>query len=137
MEFVKFYGEHLNPLELVQCADLGILPSFFPGESCPSTIIEYLGSGKPVVSTVLGEIPNMIKFNDETAGILIELDKESKTPKIDSLAEAILLLVNNTDLYLSKSEVALKAFEKFEIVKSSNLYFDIYQCAILNYERKN
>lgn len=137
LEFVNFYGEHLNPLELVQCADIGILPSFFPGESCPSTIIEYLASGKPVVSTVLGEIPNMIKFNDETAGILIDLDEETKAPKIESLTEAILLLVNDTDFYLRKSQIAVKAFEKFEIAKSSNLYFDIYQNAILNYERKN
>jgi glycosyltransferase involved in cell wall biosynthesis len=137
LDFVKFYGEHLKPIELVQCADIGILPSFFHGESCPSTIIEYLAVGKPIVSTVLGEIPNMIKFNDETAGILVELDAETKTPKVESLSESIFLLVSNTDLYLRKSEIALKAFEKFEIAKSSNLYLEVYKNAILNYERKN
>ncbi len=125
---IHFLGEQLNPIEWVQIADIGILPTYFPGESCPSTIVEYLACKLPVISTEIGEIPNMIENNGKSGGILIPLDENGK-PSLDSLSKALLDLYSNPDLRKDLGSTAFQAFAKFDIAIAAKEYMKIFETA--------
>lgn len=128
---IHFLGEQMNPIEWVRIADIGILPTYFPGESCPSTIVEYMACGLPVISTNIGEIPNMITNNKERGGILINL-VENGMPSLVELKNAIDLLFSDSLKRTTIGATALRAFEKFNINNAAKAYMKVYQQAIEN-----
>jgi glycosyltransferase involved in cell wall biosynthesis len=129
---IHFLGEQMNPIEWIQIADIGILPSYFQGESCPSTIVEYLACGIPVVSTNIGEIPNMIRFNNELGGVLFDLTSNGQ-PSVSEIKDALKQLYSDTNIRTEMGNVGLKAFEKFDIKNAARKYMNVYQKAIENY----
>ncbi len=129
---IHFLGEQMNPIEWVQIADIGILPTYFPGESCPSTIVEYIACGIPVVSTNIGEIPNMIRFNNELGGVLFDLTSNGQ-PSVSEIKDALKQLYSDTNMRTKMGNVGLKAFEKFDIKNAASKYMNVYQKAIENY----
>ncbi len=126
---IHFLGEQLNPIKWVQVADIGILPSYFPGESCPSTIVEYLACKLPVISTEIGEIPNMIEHNGKSGGILIPIDENGK-PSVNSLSKALFDLYSNPDLREDLGSTAFQAFAKFDIAIAAKEYIKIFETAL-------
>ncbi len=128
---IHFLGEQMNPIEWVQIADIGILPTYFPGESCPSTIIEYLACGLPIVSTNIGEIPNMIRCNNEKGGIILGLTSNGQ-PSVSEIKDALKLLYSDTNIRTEIGKVGLNAFEKFNIKHAAHSYLKVYQQAIEN-----
>jgi len=64
-------------------------PSRFVSESMPSTVIEYLACGKPVIATTMGSIPEMITYDGREAGLLIQHDLKQES-FVDALREAML-----------------------------------------------
>ena len=130
-DYIHFLGEQLNPIEWVKIADIGILPSYFPGESCPSTIIEYLACKLPVVSTRIGEIPIMIEHKGKSGGILIPLNENGK-PSVDSLSKALHELYSNPDLRKDLGSTAFQAFAKFDIGIAATEYIKIFETALAN-----
>ena len=129
---IHFLGEQMNPIEWVQIADIGILPTYFPGESCPSTIVEYMACGIPVVSTNIGEIPNMIRFNNELGGVLFDLTSNGQ-PNVSEIKDALKQLYSDKNIRTEMGNVGLKAFEKFDIKNAAYSYMKVYQQAIENY----
>jgi len=86
-------------------ADAFLLPSFVEG--MPMAIIEAMQQGVPVVSTLVGGIPEML--DDGKSGLLI------RPGSPDEITEAVLLLQNDSELRKRLSQAAKKAFdEKFE-----------------------
>ncbi len=128
---IHFLGEQMNPIEWVQIADIGILPTYFPGESCPSTIVEYMACGIPIVSTNIGEIPNMIRFNNELGGMLFDLTSNGK-PSVSEVKDALKQLYSDTNIRIEMGKIGLKAFEKFNIKNATYSYMKVYQQAIEN-----
>ncbi len=65
---VKFIGEikHEDACKWYNASDVYCLPSLWEG--CPNTIIESLACGTPVVSTLVGGIPDLV---DKKTGILV------------------------------------------------------------------
>ena len=126
---IHFLGEQMNPIEWVQIADIGILPTYFPGESCPSTIVEYLACKIPVISTPIGEIPNMIQFNGKSGGILTPLSINGK-PSVSEISDVLKILYNNAELRTEYGEVAFNAFQKFDIALAAKEYMNVYSKAI-------
>ena len=70
---VHLYGHVDNLRDYIAVCDIGILPSFFVGESMPLVLLEMMGLGKPVVATDVGEIPDMIGTGNDAGGILVPL----------------------------------------------------------------
>jgi glycosyltransferase involved in cell wall biosynthesis len=69
----------------IMAADIFVSPSFF--ETFPSTILEALACGKPVIATRVGGVPEII--NDGVTGFLVDPRNAKK------LSEKILYLLEN------------------------------------------
>lgn len=126
-ENILFLGVVRDPLPYIQLFDVGILPSYFPSESCPSTIAEYLTCSKPVISTNAGEIPNMISVGSAKAGIIIEKNDRDGLPDYRAFADAILLYLSDNERLEYDSKKAAIAAEKFDIEIAANEYDLIYK----------
>lgn len=79
--WVTFHGmqSHVHPY--LHDADIFILPSIYEGN--PMTIIEAMGTGLPIVATVVGGIPDMLR-NGET-GLLVPCETEAICRACDTL----------------------------------------------------
>jgi glycosyltransferase involved in cell wall biosynthesis len=124
-EYIHFIGMSDEVLEWTQMFDVGLLPSFYKSESHPLVVMGYLLAGKPVITTSLGNIPEMIDSNGNKAGYLLKL-QENGRPSSDEIAKYIKAYIENNDLYKNHSELALKAFEKFNMKNIANKYVDIF-----------
>lgn len=111
---VHFIGYSSEPNYWIEGFDVGLLPTYFPGESLPNSIIEYLSLGKPVIATEVGGILEMITHQEQQAGIIIKLNLEGKAD-VDLLVKAMLRYVNDPVLLGQHSYSAKQAFEKFKI----------------------
>lgn len=121
---VHFVGYSANPNYWIECFDVGVLPTYFDGESLPYSIIEYFSFGKPAIATEMGGISEMMTHNAQTAGFTIK--KQAGKADVSSIAHAMLQYINNPSLLKQHSLIAKQAFEKFKIencVKSYELFF--------------
>ena len=81
-----------------------VLPSICL-DACPTTVLEAMASGRPVVATTTGGIVDMIV--DEENGLLVPPGDEHK------LAEAIARLLNDADLRLRLAAGAQERVQRF------------------------
>ncbi|MEM9010553.1 MAG: glycosyltransferase [Pseudomonadota bacterium] len=70
---VVLTGHVGDPAPYFATADIGLLPTRFAGESQPLALIEMMAHGLPVLSTDVGEIPDLIGTGSEAAGRVIPL----------------------------------------------------------------
>lgn len=130
LDYVIFGGQSMNPIEWVDMFDAGVLPSYFHGESCPNSVVEYLSKGKPVIATNIGEVENMISYDGKLAGKLFSKDALNGQPDPQAMADIIEEFIDNNKLVEQFSEIAPNAFQKFNISKSANEYNAVYEKAI-------
>ena len=103
------YGK--DKVEALYKSDIFVLPSF--NECFPLAILEAMQAGKPIVSTKVGGIPDIIK--DGIEGFLVEPNNTQK------LTEVLKLLINDEALRLKLGEGARNKFianytlEQFQI----------------------
>jgi L-malate glycosyltransferase len=122
---IIFGGFTSSPLEIVAKLDVGLLPSYYTSESLPTTIIEYLALGKPVIATAAGEIPLMLDVEGASpAGILIPVCDPAKM--VEPLFAAMSKLMLDDILYDQLSANCHKAFEKFSMNNCVDSYLDVY-----------
>jgi len=123
---IIFAGNTNNPLGWIHHFDVGMLPTYYPAESLPNTIIEYLAMGKPVIATDWAEIPNMIGSikGKGKAGILIPLN--NKKPDIEALTKAMINLIENKNFYRQLTENTKFAFEKFSMQRCAEKYLKVF-----------
>ena len=92
-----------NPWPYVKSADYFVLPS--KSESYPLTIGEVMGLHKPIISTNVGGIPEMI--DDGKDGILVNFDE-------DEIFEAMKKFLTEPELVKKITEGTESADEKFD-----------------------
>lgn len=81
-QYVTFWGSRKDVSDLLQCNDIFILPSL--DEGLPIAILEAMRQGLPIVSTMVGGIPEMIEegvngvfvkpSTEEVKSVLMNLD---------------------------------------------------------------
>lgn len=125
---IKFYGHSANPAEVISGCHIGLLPSYFAAESYPSSVIEYLVCGKPVIATDIGEIGSMIAYDSGRAGQLIPLGASGRAD-IQALKQAILRYIRLPGVLEADSRLAQEAAKKFSMTKVVATYENIFrQC---------
>jgi glycosyltransferase involved in cell wall biosynthesis len=79
---VHLMGQVSNLQDYLAVADIGLLPSYFVGESLPLVLLEMMAKGLPVLTSTIGEIPGIVGTGDDAAGLMVALQGEG----IDSAA---------------------------------------------------
>jgi len=72
-DHVRLVGQVANLQDYFRIADIGLLPSYFIGESLPLVLLEMMARSLPLVATEIGEIPWMLGDGDDAAGLLVAL----------------------------------------------------------------
>lgn len=126
-DFVHLTGFKSNVRDYLTASDIGLLPSEFLGESFPLMIIDSLFSGRPVVTSNLGESAEMLKTSTgELAGVVFDLDEKNKVP-IETLAEILSTLANDDEEYKKISARVPNAAKKFFIESVAEKYIEVYK----------
>jgi glycosyltransferase involved in cell wall biosynthesis len=113
---VTFRGDHprariAGPLrradvaEVIAAHDALVFPSWYEGEGMPGSVIEAMQSGLPVIATRWRSLPELVQH--ERNGLLVP-------PRdVDALADAMLRLTRDSELYASLAHEALRTGERF------------------------
>ncbi|MCI0557585.1 MAG: glycosyltransferase [Nitrososphaera sp.] len=115
---VKFLGFREDVPALLQTMDIFILPSI--SEGLPLSALEAMASGKPVVASNVGGIPEVVK--DGVTGYLVS----PKDP--EALADKILLLLRHPELAVDLGRSGRKRVEdSFSLEKMVERYQSLYE----------
>jgi len=124
-DYVHFMGLVSNVREYFAMSDVGILPSRFLGESYPLVIIECFFAGKPMIASDIGEVKNqMLDENGDLAGILLTL--KDGLIDVNEIAQSILKLSEDSEVYHLLASRVKSARKKFDITEIAKQYFNIY-----------
>ena len=121
---IKFLGYKKDVIAIVKAAHVGILPTYYIAESLPNTIIEYLFCGKPVITTNIGAIKEMILSEQQLAGSCVDLINDKV--QVDLITIAIEKYLIDPVLVEKHSAIALKAAEKFTMKKCIEDYLKVF-----------
>jgi len=117
-DIVLFHGFKDNVMEYIYMSDICIFTS--RSEAFPRTILEYMAFQKPIVSTNISGVPEMIKHNEN--GLLCDAD-DSK-----SFFQNLKLLIENKELQDQFSKKAnstyTEVFSKESQIKTALNIFD-------------
>jgi glycosyltransferase involved in cell wall biosynthesis len=105
--------------EIIRNADILCLPTYYPEEAFPISILEAMSFGKLVISTNRAAIPDMLTAADGSpCGILIQ----EKQP--ESIAEAIIRCYDHPQY---AKNLCIKAFEKVKTKYQNSIVFQLYE----------
>ncbi len=125
---IIFYGLHPNPVQLTQLADVGLLPTYFPIESLPNVIIDYLRCGLPVIATAIGEIPEMLRAADgQPAGTVLPLLPGNTGVSATLLAEAMAHYLTDAAFYQQQAARVREVRGKFDIRTCVRRYTEVFE----------
>jgi glycosyltransferase involved in cell wall biosynthesis len=125
-EFIHLLGYKADLDNYIASSQLGLLPSYFKGESFPLVLIEFFMAGIPVIATDIGEIAKMIRIDDgKIGGSLIGLKNDKVDP--DELAEAMEKMITNRDFYEDCVAVVHRLKTRFDIDNIAQQYLAIFE----------
>lgn len=124
--YVHLLGFKANLDDYLASSQLGLLPSYFKGESFPLVLIECFMAEIPVIATRIGEIERMITTDDQRiGGALIDLHDGKVNP--NELADAIEIMVLDRDCYDRSVEAVRLLKKRFDINTVAKQYISVYQ----------
>jgi len=100
---IIFTGERVDALSILPLFDVFVMTSY--KEGMPMVLLEAMAMRKPIVSTAVGGIPEIVK--DGENGFLIY----SRNP--ETLAKKILTLLKNQDLRISMGNAGFKLYNQY------------------------
>lgn len=108
--------------------DVFVLPTKW--DSQPLVIIEALFSHIPIISTNIGEIPEMIKYNDTIAGSIINVPENGEFPNIKDIADTMKDYLHNESFYLLMKNNTHIVKQKFDMNICVKEYLSIFNNCI-------
>src|SRR3990170_4424693 len=117
LEQVKFLGKQEGLVEILNSADIFLIPS--QSESFGLAALEAMSCGKPVVSSSVGGLPELIKHNE--TGFIAEIGD------VDRMAKYVIDLLTNKKKYEAFSKNSRdRALNKFDKSKVIPIYEEFY-----------
>ena len=106
-------------VDLVNESDIIALPTYYPGEAFPISIIEAMSQGKLVVSCPRAAIPDMLTDLDgNRCGILVEPESS------DALKEGLMWVLEHKE---ESDQMCAKAYEKVKSCYDTSVVYDLYR----------
>lgn len=125
---VHLLGFRPNTRDYFAAADLGFLPSRFPGESAPLVVIESLLAGTPVLASDIGEIRDMLTTPEGPAGELFAL-RPGLEIDVEALAGRIADLAGSPDAVAAMRGRVPAAAARFDPQHMARRYDEVYRAA--------
>ena len=120
-----------NPRDYFSASDVGMLPTNYPGESCPLVLIDCLLSGRPFLVTDIGETASQLETGrGEPAGAVIPLVQGR--PDIAAFAECLAKWAEKGEEYALACSRVDKAAERANMENVAFLYEKLYREIINN-----
>lgn len=129
-DVVEFRGYWAEMNAVYQTSDVLVMTSEFEGT--PNVALEAMAAGLPVVATRVGGLPEVVK--DGQTGFLIEAGKsaEVEAALTETMTEALLPLVNNTELRMKLGQSARRHIvANYSLQRLPNYLADLYRSAML------
>lgn len=127
-ENIKFLGFVSDIHELFCQTDIVLLPTFYPGESMPTVLIQALQAGRPIISTGVASIPMMCTDEIGSAALIIN-DYTDMNKLIEELSENILKLLQ-IDIYQELQKHSYRIGKKYEMNSYIKQYIKIYETEV-------
>lgn len=127
-EHVYLMGQVSNLQDYLAIADVGLLPSYFVGESLPLVLIEMLAKGLPLVASTIGEIASIVGTGEKAAGILVPLEGEGIN--MAALVEALRQLLDPAEREQFSQNAQERFDEEFRIERMVDRYAELYRMAL-------
>ena len=128
---VHVLGYVENPMRYFRCFDLGIFPSVYVGETFPLFLIECLEAGLPVVSSDIGEIPQIMGDREVRPGALVSC-KAGRKEMTRAMTAAIETYMTDHALYARLVESAVATSRRFSMDKLADFYLGVLTDAANN-----
>lgn len=115
---VSFMGIRTDIPEVLNAADVFVLSSNWEGN--PLSVMEAMAAGKPVISTAVGGVPELVE--EGKSGFLV------KRGNATALAQAMNLLLKDRKLRQTMGKAASKrAIEHFDLRAMTEAYVSLYE----------
>ena len=130
---VRFLGFQDRIHGLYRLADCALLPTRFPGESYPLTLIQAMQVGTPIISTDVGEIRAISQPPGRRAGLLVPpFPDDSRF--VAALAEAMLTMTDDhTRSQFGRDASVLGQIYQMETVAAA--YTECYEMVLTRHAR--
>ena len=131
IRFVPFQSDPSVVAMYYQAADIFLQASL--ADTYPTTVLESMACGTPVVSTGVGGIPEQIVGLPETFGAYANRNADQPNGvliapgDVEAMTSMVVRLMNDPELLHLLSANSVKAAEKFDRRKQIDVYFDWYQ----------
>lgn len=127
---LHFTGRVPNPDFYMAGSDVGLLPSYFPSEALPLSVIEYMTYGLPTIATNIGGIPELVSRPQQQAGLLVNIDEQTGKPSVSELTAAMTRYVQDKSLYAEHAIQAKQLSESFTMQSCAEQYVQAFQAAL-------
>ena len=120
--YITYMGKLPNDeaVALVKESDIVALPTYYPGEAFPISIIEAMSRGKLVISCPRAAIPDMLTDVDgNRCGILV------KPQSSDALKDGLLWALEHKK---ECDSMCAKAYEKVMASYDTSVIYELYRC---------
>lgn len=107
-----------DALNIIKSSDILCLPTYYPAEAFPISILEAMSYGKLVIATDRAAIPDILgDYNGGVAGLLVPEHSPQK------IAEALDWCLSNP---VDAGQISRNAFNKVKALYSNEVVFDRY-----------
>ena len=117
--FLGFLANEIYAV-IYHVADLFVLPSIYRSEAFGIVGLEAMAAGLPLVTTELGTGTSCYNINGETGFVVPPMD-------VRAMAEAIRMIIHNSDLSREMSENVRRRAGEFSLEKMQERYDGIFQ----------
>jgi len=122
--YIHFIGQVSNLADYINISDVGLLPTSFIGESMPLILIEFMAQGKPMITTDVGEIMDMVTDKNGSAALILDLRKGKVC--LDELVDNMIKMHKNKKLRKKMGDKSKYIFKRFEMSQMIASYKKIY-----------
>lgn len=119
-DWLKFTGplENQKAKEIIRASDILALPTYYPSEAFPISILEAMSFGKMVIASDRAAIPDMLQLTPTTScGFVVQ----EKSPEM--IREALEYCINNPQ---QANEMCKQAYIKARDFYSNDVVFNMY-----------
>lgn len=123
-EHVHLVGQVADLQDYFEIVDIGILPSYFVGESLPLVLLEMMARGLPLVASDIGEIPSILGEGEEAAGLLVPRTNDGIDE--DALYHAVLSMLDASRRDVFSKAAKQRFNEHFTVTRMVDHYEAMY-----------